>query len=507
METDMQIKKKKNLIIFYVAIVGVLASFVCALIVVNTCNHYFKVLNKITIDNMRIEYGEPIPKTIDNYLDKDKIHGKFDDKEFFVNVKGKNTNNDYLLAGDYQLLLTYKNEKKTIGLTVEDKTKPKFTQFKDKVTITEGTKTDIEKLNSKNNYWKAEDKLAEGMTESAQVRIDGDYNLSKAGKYTVNIIAKDKNGLETKKPVTIEVISYEDAYKKGIQDKDNKEYEEYCKKVEEKKLKQNASSTSSSNITKTSGVKPNATINKQKQQASIVSSGKRVYFKDTTAIRNASDKFPEYKELCQFIYNFYTVNSSTFQYSLPVDKDTTEPQIENLLKEIYHYMFVNYDFYSNDISVFRRNHGDNYEMSITILPYLHDEYVEMKEMNQWIKNQGYSGLTENQVISRLNAYLRDKTNYDYSYADISYTVKGILYNKKAVCAGYAKFFKSVCDNLGISCKYISGTVDNGENVGSHAWNRVKIGNTWYYIDTCWNACLKSNAYYLSETLWSTHKIQ
>lgn len=170
-------------------------------------------------------------------------------------------------------------------------------------------------------------------------------------------------------------------------------------------------------------------------------------------------------------------------------------------------MFVNYDFYSNDISVFRRNHGDNYEMSITILPYLHDEYVEMKEMNQWIKNQGYSGLTENQVISRLNAYLRDKTNYDYSYADISYTVKGILYNKKAVCAGYAKFFKSVCDNLGISCKYISGTVDNGENVGSHAWNRVKIGNTWYYIDTCWNACLKSNAYYLSETLWSTHKIQ
>lgn len=469
---------------------------------------YYQVLNKIDKDYYVLEYGQKIPASICDYVNPDKIHSKINNKDFHVSVKGKK-NNERLLNGVYQIHLQYQDETADVKIEIKDTHKPQFTSFKERISLVKGSKDNL----IKTGHWKAADKLYDGTIEESSIRIDGKYDLSKAGKYIVSIIATDKNGLEVKKEILIEVLSYADAYKKGMQDKDNKEYEEYCKKVEEKKkaeeekkLKPKASSTSSSNNTKTSGVKPNATINKQKQHASIVSSGKRVYFKDTTAIRNASDKFPEYKELCQFIYNFYTVNSSTFQYSLPVDKDTTESQIENLLKEIYHYMFVNYDFYSNDISVFRRNHGDNYEMSITILPYLHDEYVEMKEINQWTKNKGYLGLTESQVISRLNAYLRDKTNYDYSYADISYTVKGILYNKKAVCAGYAEFFKSVCDNLGISCKYISGTADNGESVGSHAWNRVKIGNTWYYIDTCWNACLKNNDYYLSKTLWSDHSI-
>ena len=169
-------------------------------------------------------------------------------------------------------------------------------------------------------------------------------------------------------------------------------------------------------------------------------------------------------------------------------------------------MFPNYDFYKTNISVFRRHLGENYSMSITIPLFMRDEYTEMKEMNQWIKSQGYSGLTESQVVFRLNAYLRDKTNYDYSFADISYTPKGILYNRKAVCAGYADFFKMVCDNMNIPCQYISGLADNGVEIGGHAWNRVKLGGTWYYIDTCWNACLKNNNYYLSRTLWSDHTV-
>lgn len=470
---------------------------------------YYQVLNKIDKDYYQIEYGQKIPDSIYDYVNPDKIHSKINNKDFHVSVKGQDVSTERLLNGVYQVHLQYQDEKADVKIEIKDTQEPQFTSFKDKITLVKDSKDDLVET----GYWKATDKLYDGTKEEASIRIDGKYDLSKAGKYNVSIIATDKNGLEAKKATIIEVLSYADAYKKGMQDKDNKEYAEYCKKEEEKKkaeeekkLKQEASSTSSNSISKTSGVKPNATVNRQKQQTSNVSSGKRVYFKDTTAIRNASDRFPEYRELCQFIYNFYTVNNPNFQYTLSVDKETTESEIENLLKEIYHYMFVNYDFYSDDISVFRRNHGDNYEMSITILPYLHDEYVEMKEMNQWIENQGYLGLTENQVISRLNAYLRDKTNYDYSYADISYSAKGILYNKKGVCAGYAEFFKLICDNLGISCQYISGLADNGQNVGSHAWNRVKIGNTWYYIDTCWNACLKNKDYYLSKTLWSDHSL-
>lgn len=87
-------------------------------------------------------------------------------------------------------------KKKDVKVEVKDTQEPQFTSFKDKITLIKDSKDNL----LEKGYWKAEDKLAEGMTESAQVRIDGDYNLSKAGKYTVNIIAKDKNGLETKRP-------------------------------------------------------------------------------------------------------------------------------------------------------------------------------------------------------------------------------------------------------------------------------------------------------------------
>lgn len=354
------------------------------------------------------------------------------------------------------------------------------------------------------------DKLNDGTTEDASIKIEGKYDLSKAGKYKVNIIATDKNKLETSQETTIEVLSYEQAYKKGLKDKNNKDYTSYCKKKNEEKAKEKRikqlSSSSRSNMSRPTGVRPNASVIKQSHKSSNVTSGRRVYFNDTTAMRNASDKFPEYKELCQFIYDFYNSKNSKDTYSLPVSKETTDDEIINLIKQIYSYMFPNYDFYKTNISVFRRHLGENYSMSITIPLFMRDEYTEMKEMNQWIKSQGYSGLTESQVVFRLNAYLRDKTNYDYSFADISYTPKGILYNRKAVFAGYADFFKMVCDNMNIPCQYISGLADNGVEIGGHAWNRVKLGGTWYYIDTCWNACLKNNNYYLSRTLWSDHTV-
>lgn len=467
---------------------------------------YYQVLNKIDKDYYQIEYGQKIPDSLYDYVNPDKIHSKINNKDFHVSVKGQKEGTKRLLNGVYQVQLKYRNETVDVKVEIKDTQKPQFTSFKDKIVLVKDSKDDL----VKKDYWKAIDKLNDGTTEDASIKIEGKYDLSKAGKYKVNIIATDKNKLETSQETTIEVLSYEQAYKKGLKDKNNKDYTSYCKKKNEEKAKEKRikqlSSSSRSNMSRPTGVRPNASVIKQSHKSSNVTSGRRVYFNDTTAMRNASDKFPEYKELCQFIYDFYNSKNSKDTYSLPVSKETTDDEIINLIKQIYSYMFPNYDFYKTNISVFRRHLGENYSMSITIPLFMRDEYTEMKEMNQWIKSQGYSGLTESQVVFRLNAYLRDKTNYDYSFADISYTPKGILYNRKAVCAGYADFFKMVCDNMNIPCQYISGLADNGVEIGGHAWNRVKLGGTWYYIDTCWNACLKNNNYYLSRTLWSDHTV-
>ncbi len=60
-----------------------------------------------------------------------------------------------------------------------------------------------------------------------------------------------------------------------------------------------------------------------------------------------------------------------------------------------------------------------------------------------------------------------------------------------VCEGYAKAFKVLCNQAGITCVISSGWA-NGEG---HMWNLIKIDNIWYGVDVTWNDPIstKSNA--------------
>ena len=134
----------------------------------------------------------------------------------------------------------------------------------------------------------------------------------------------------------------------------------------------------------------------------------------------------------------------------------------------------------------------------------HKEYVELKEIEDFILSvSGDRGVTDLELVNHLNNWLKSNTSYDYNFRDISYSELGIVKNRSAVCDGYSDFVKRVCDMYGVPCEKVIGNVDEG----LHAWNRVKIGGTWYYLDTTWNVCLNSNEYYLSKTLWSDHRLQ
>lgn len=60
----------------------------------------------------------------------------------------------------------------------------------------------------------------------------------------------------------------------------------------------------------------------------------------------------------------------------------------------------------------------------------------------------------------------------------AYESYGALVNGKAVCEGYAKAFKLLCDRAGIPCVLVGGKANGGD----HMWNYVMIGNTWYLVD-------------------------
>ena len=72
----------------------------------------------------------------------------------------------------------------------------------------------------------------------------------------------------------------------------------------------------------------------------------------------------------------------------------------------------------------------------------------------------------------------------------------VLRSRKAICEGYAVLFQELCRQNNIPCEIVVGRVSNNtakiERVRgkknfstNHAWDKVKIGDSWYYVDPTW----------------------
>lgn len=99
------------------------------------------------------------------------------------------------------------------------------------------------------------------------------------------------------------------------------------------------------------------------------------------------------------------------------------------------------------------------------------------------------GMSEVRKVLAIHDYIVNNTEYDYdNYLNgtiprKSHLAVGPLMHGVAVCDGYARAFKLLCDYVGIECVVASGTAWSG---GGHAWNQVKVGGKWYNIDVCWD---------------------
>jgi len=70
-------------------------------------------------------------------------------------------------------------------------------------------------------------------------------------------------------------------------------------------------------------------------------------------------------------------------------------------------------------------------------------------------------------------------------------VNKVLLEKIAICDGYARLFKSLCDEAGIQSAIITGRARwysdpvNSPQTDNHAWNAVRIDNKWRLLDAGW----------------------
>lgn len=75
-------------------------------------------------------------------------------------------------------------------------------------------------------------------------------------------------------------------------------------------------------------------------------------------------------------------------------------------------------------------------------------------------------------------YVIDHTQYQTGEDEQS--IAGVFWKKSAVCAGYAGAVQYLLERLDIPCIYVDGST-KGSTEG-HAWDIVKIGQEYYYVD-------------------------
>ncbi|MHB8127579.1 MAG: transglutaminase domain-containing protein [Mobilitalea sp.] len=91
-------------------------------------------------------------------------------------------------------------------------------------------------------------------------------------------------------------------------------------------------------------------------------------------------------------------------------------------------------------------------------------------------------------IKAVHDYIVRNTKYDQTrqedLPESSFAIEGVLYNREAVCQGYAYTFQLFMDLLDITSNVVVGS-SVASGIG-HAWNMVYLGETWYMVDTTWD---------------------
>ena len=195
-----------------------------------------------------------------------------------------------------------------------------------------------------------------------------------------------------------------------------------------------------------------------------------------------SKKEIEIQVLCEEFYKALSQFQNIITFQKKMDTKNIDSAVE-LLERNYPEIFW-LDGYS-----LRYNNTFTEITFQTIHNYKPDAVKKMySALNQKVKAilKTVSKPTAYDKILAVHDYLVAHTDYvlpkSSSGRTIQHTAYGCLVEGKAVCSGYSKAFQLLMKNLKIECGICSGIAKKER----HAWNYVKLGMNYYWIDVTWD---------------------
>lgn len=145
-----------------------------------------------------------------------------------------------------------------------------------------------------------------------------------------------------------------------------------------------------------------------------------------------------------------------------------------------------YKFTISEISI-EPNFDSNYTDFDTILELKNRAEEEVQSFE-------VTGDTDYDKCKSIYQGIIDRTDYDMS-APYAHGIAGVLCDGKAVCEGYSKTFKMLCDRENIPCISVLGNYD-AENLTAHMWNYVYLDGAWYGCDPTFDESTGDFTYFM-----------
>lgn len=174
--------------------------------------------------------------------------------------------------------------------------------------------------------------------------------------------------------------------------------------------------------------------------------------------------------------------------------ETDNPKAGDYLR--WHYRYI----YAQGVEVKYSNGVYQYTIQLTFVYYTTAEQEKAldQEVSDIMEKIGISeSLMDYENAKKIYDYICANITYDFdNLEDASYTLKYSAYaamvNKTAVCQGYATLFYYMAREAGLDVRIIAGDTIGG----AHAWNIVRLGSVYYYLDSTWDSVETENLYFL-----------